>query len=346
MWSRLPQELLIKVFGYIDLKSQLAECRLVCKCWYSQADATLLGQHIVLENDGDVLQLCKFLNGDPARGGLFKHLMLLGAHFHVYLMSQLVHLVFTSTLEKFEGRLEGCGSHVLLEINSNAFSDTSGFDRLTILPTPQEFTLMYFITLLKFKRSLQSMALYLTDLNHRLEQQYIMKHLPDFKALVVLDLKIKINNLEIELDTECAFIMSEKRLLEWTTSSIVVAESLNILEVRGCSFGDVFEYLCYKYPNVHTIKLDISEYTTPSLLFPAYNMTEEQITIQSTRISKQLINKFSRAGIHLALPLPETDSMKLERLALVLYHIDGTQQLKYDAKQKLIICVGLAEESA
>ncbi|KAF1806995.1 hypothetical protein V8B55DRAFT_1320527 [Mucor lusitanicus] len=355
MWSCLPQELLVKIFGNIDSKPQLAECRLVCRFWHSQVDAILLAEHIILDSDHDVLQLYKFLNGNPARGSLVKHLTLRGSHYNEYLLSQLVHVVFSPTLEKFEGQLEGCGSDILLEINCKALDDTSGFDRLTVLPSPQEFTLMYFNTLLKFKQSLQSMALYLSDLDHSLEQQYIMTHVPGFAAVVVLDLKIKINDvtdveevlqhfdrleqLTIELDTECAFIMSEKRLQEWTASSVTVVDSLDTLEVKGCFFGDVFEYLCYKYANVNSIKLDISEYLTPSLLIPAYNtMSREQITIQSKRISQQVISKISRAGIH----LPETGPIQLECLALLQ---NDTAHLKYDEERKLITCIiSLTEE--
>jgi hypothetical protein len=362
MWSCLPPKLLTKLFGYIDSKAQLAECRAVCKNWYYQADATLLGQHIILDNVDDVLKLYKFLNGDPARGSLAKHLTLLRPFFHGILLSQLVYLVFTPTLEKLEGRLEGCGSDVLLEINTKALNDASDFDKLTVLPMPQDFMLMYFNTLVKFKQSLQSMALHLTELHHILEQQYIVEHLAGFEALVVLDLKIKINDatdveqvlqhfshleqLVIELNADCTFIMSEKQLSVWTASSVTVVESFKILQLRGCFFGDVFEYLCYKYPKVKTIKLNISEYATPSLLLPAYNMTKEQITIQSKRISKRLIDIISCAGLDITSHLSETDSMKLEDLALLLNRIGGTRHLKYDAEWKLITCVNLNEESA
>ncbi|GAN08008.1 hypothetical protein MAM1_0185c07513 [Mucor ambiguus] len=343
MWNDLPQELLDKAFGYIDSKAQLAECRLVCKRWCYQADAILLGQHIILNNDGDVLQLYKFLNGNTTRGSLVRHLTLLGPCLHDYLLGQLVHLVFTPTMEKLEGRFEGHGSDILFEINSNALDDASGFDRLTVLPTPQEFTLMYFNTLAKFKRSLQSMALHFTDLNHSLEEQYIGEHLLGFEALRMLDLKIKINNvtdveqilqhfnhleqLEITLDTECTFIMSEKRLLEWTTSSVTVVKSLGILKIRGCFFGDVFEPLLQISQRKH------------------HQTRHNRITIQSKRISKLLVNKFSHAGIDLTSHLPETDYITLARLALVLCSIDGTQHLQYDANRKLMMYVNAEQES-
>ncbi|EPB88130.1 hypothetical protein HMPREF1544_05074 [Mucor circinelloides 1006PhL] len=341
MWSHLPQELQIKIFGLIDSIAQLAECRLVCKCWYHQADSTLLGQHIILENDKDIIQLYTFLNGDPVRGSLVKNVTLLGPHFHDYLLGELVCLIFTPTLEKFKGRLEGCGSNILFEINLNALTDVSNFDRLTILPTPQKFTFMYFNTLVKFKESLQSMALYLNDLHQDLEQQrYIMERLQGFKALVMLDLKIKINNvtdaeqilqhftrlewLRLEIYTECAFIMSEKRTQEWTTNSVAVVESLKSLEVKGCIFGDVFEYLCYKYASIHTIKLDYSEHMR-GLLF----------TTDFERIVNRLMEMASRAEIDATFYLP--DYVGTERLTPLLNRIGGTKHLTYDAKRKLII---------
>ncbi|CEP13507.1 hypothetical protein [Parasitella parasitica] len=281
MWKDLPQKVAIKIFRYVNTSANVGQCRLVCQNWQRPADRVMLEKQIILKDDKDVMRLYKILCGVPARGGLIKHLRL-ETQSQNYLLCELLYLAFTPAMERLEGELLGYGSDILYEINFKASGlPSSSFTGLVAIPKPQMFSIMYLNTLVKFKKSLRRMDIDLTN-QGILEQKYIMDQLGGFEALTKLELKMNISDLtevdkvlmhfndleelSIELRSDCYFVMSEGRARIWAANTVKTVKSLKTLRIEGLCPSDVLEYLIYKYPNVKSFEAIALQVDSPERL--------------------------------------------------------------------------------
>lgn len=270
MWNTIPKELYLYIISYINDPKQLEECRLVCTEW-NHPDVKLAQHlsHIVLYSKRDTLLFYEYMSKYPTRSRFIKHISLGNGFDWDRTFLNLMDLVFTPYLEVFEGKLNCNEDFFYYKINTIAKSSPSKRWKLKVIPQNQNFSYMYFKTLLTFKDTLEHIILdlyvYIPVTN--VESRRIAKHLKEFTSLKKLSLMGHLNVQEIgDLLQECCHIEelylepSQLRGVEfvqnWETLVSKKMDSLKILKVGRNVTMFVVKYLMCICPNVETIELD------------------------------------------------------------------------------------------
>lgn len=270
MWNTIPKELYLYIISYINDPKQLEECRLVCTDW-NHPDVKLAQHlsHIVLYSKRDTLLFYEYMSKYPTRSRFIKHISLGNGFDWDRTFLNLMDLVFTPYLEVFEGKLNYDEDFFYYKINTIAKSSPGKRWKLKVIPQNQNFSYMYFKTLLTFKDTLEHIILdlyvYIPVTN--VESRRIAKHLKEFISLKKLSLMGYLNVQEIgDLLQECCHI--EELYLEpnrlhgvefeqnWETLVSKRMDSLKILKIGQSVPIFVVKYLMRICPNVETIELD------------------------------------------------------------------------------------------
>lgn len=267
--NKLPKELLYKILNNINSVSELAQIRLVCKRWDQHAEKIMFSKQITITSNPQALVLYGHLFKKTSHGKLVRHI-----HFHhsfqdksIWLMSALLRIVFTADILELTGveKQDDVFNVILTAANE---SET----KLLFLPhQPDAFTVAYSDALITFRHTLTSITIRLNRNTPDDTFWNFVDRLDEFKSLEVFDFSVSIlvfRDLErilkgcthlrsLSLNPYItADLINSNELNTWMRANVEKVRTLVHLTVVDECYGDLLEYLMFKYPNIK--KLDIN----------------------------------------------------------------------------------------
>ncbi|CAO3621381.1 unnamed protein product [Mucor fragilis] len=270
--SSLPEELLRRVFGYINSSIQLAQCRLVCKKWNPHADTSMFSNTIVLRCREKALLLHALLFAVPAKGKLIRNIYFDEKFDTLWVIKAIFNAISIPNLESLMGTAltpEFCD--LLLEITARS---PGTFKKLKSLPKyQQDVDQKYLDVLLAFKETLEEIDI---DNESKHLNDALMKLVPhpnSFSNLNSLKFAAKFHQLSdvesilngcmnlktLELGNLWEGRPMDKTALDaWMVQNVTQVESLEQLVIKHQCRCDVIEYLVYKYPNIQSLNISLN----------------------------------------------------------------------------------------
>lgn len=273
----LPEEILSKIFGYIDSNVQLAQCRLVCLKWSHPANSALFSNTIIFKTKEKALALYGQLFNDPSKGCLIRYIHFEKTFDAFWMVKAIFNTASIANVERFSGITTTPDFYTwILDFTKGT---TSAFPKLKQLPKYNKaLGKAYYDALLKFRSTITTIDIgqnleYLNDTTKNLIQQLgtfenltTLKYNGRFRQLSEMELLLKGCNhlrslmLRAFLDDQA---MDKATLDAWMTQNAVAqVESLEKLIITGHGECNLAEYLTYKYPNITDITFYIDYYST------------------------------------------------------------------------------------
>ncbi|KAL9554475.1 hypothetical protein MBANPS3_002805 [Mucor bainieri] len=271
--ERLPEEALRMMLNAIDNVNELAQLRLVCKRWNPLAERIMFSKQITLKSNPQALALYGHLSKNSSYGKLVRHI-----HFDPserkssWLMTALLKMIFTPDILKLTGKTRHDYIYSLIA-NIASESDTP-FENLLSLPHQQSaFTYAYSNALISFRHSLTSVTINLTRRTPDDTLWDFVDRLGEFKNLELFDFSATIarfSDLERVLKG-CTHLRSltlrpaldqtldSNEMSAWMQENVKQVYTLTSLRVIDECYGDLLEYLTFKYPNINKIDIDAKD---------------------------------------------------------------------------------------
>ncbi|KAF1800329.1 hypothetical protein V8B55DRAFT_1590996 [Mucor lusitanicus] len=270
--KKLPQELLDRVFSFIDSARDLAQCRLVCKFLDHPAERAMFSKPIVVRFGLTANALYYHLENKKTMGKLIRSLKFksswTSSEPSIYI--KLLPLVFTPTMESLQGIIRNPGFFKTLVDIAEATTEAT-FSNLKVLPTIENkhCSEEYGKALVYFGATLQH-VLISGDRSAEIPWQ-VYSQLSTFDNLTSLEI-YNLNTLE-GLDTleglnrilapflhlqELKLLSygmiedatDEEDLLEWMNEHVDQVDTLIKVVMEGDEQQGIVEFLVYKYPNM------------------------------------------------------------------------------------------------
>lgn len=291
---KLPPELLLKIFDFIDPLEQLAQCRLVCKTWSNIVESVMFGKHINIKSTETAMNLCYHLSRNPANGKRIKYFEFASTHIKSQAQLKLLPLMFTPNLEWLKGMVYD--DSFFLDMIKIACNSSLKFDKLRAIPSYYHCPEAYNLALVTFKETIHemSMAIFPGD--------KVIDCLDEFKYLTFLKLNILFGGIQklnlvlskchylqelqlvmFTLSRDTAVKTTEQFYL-WAEDNVVKANTLNKLKLLGDPDINVIEFLAFKYPKIEK-----------ALICTIYSQGFEEIILT---YPARIVNAFIRSSIY------------------------------------------------
>ncbi|KAL9546412.1 hypothetical protein MBANPS3_006673 [Mucor bainieri] len=257
----LSTEVLLKIFALLEVTSQVAECRLVCRSWSTVAEMVLL-QNVKLYEDDSTRELLAVLLRTPSKA---KYIKRIDIHFKKKVepwCREALRLAMTPNLESLEGFID-CDAyplffHDVLDIAENSPIKFDKVKKLDIL----------------YKYARDDML----DCMGRVfwYEEHAAKSLPALKGLSTLTLSTShVDSYPEHLESFLNYMPLIKSLSVITVFALCMQDSFDFfpryqdmviqqldslevlkLEMPQCS-PKLIRYFIHKYPRLHEIELQI-----------------------------------------------------------------------------------------
>ncbi|KAL9551679.1 hypothetical protein MBANPS3_004154 [Mucor bainieri] len=265
----LPQELLLKIFKYIDSNLQLAQCRLVCSRWSEPANTTMFSNTIVLSTKEMTLALYGQLFSDPAKGRLMHNIYFKKEFSAFWIFKAMFNAAPLPNIETLDG------SHVQPDFYNTLHGiiqeNPAALNKLRVLPRYNEIiNQTYCDVLLGVRNTLSALHINNRDEYINGTMRTFAPQLNAFGNLTALHYEGKFGRLS-DVDAilkECIHLKTltlntvldgptqDKTIVgEWLTQEVTQVASLVELSLERQYCCDLVEYLSYKYPNLTNITL-------------------------------------------------------------------------------------------
>ncbi|GAN01809.1 hypothetical protein MAM1_0012c01244 [Mucor ambiguus] len=270
----LPEELLSRIFGYIDSNVQLAQCRLVCSKWSYPANTAMFSNTIVFTTKEKLMALHAQLFNDPSRGKLIRHIYFRKDFDTFWMVKTVFNAAPLLNLETFEGEPSTTEFYnTMLDIIKDS---PTTFNKLESLPEYKDTVTQAYCDVLRACRHTLSVIKF-NNINYSLDGTMMefalelctfdrlenlthwgfFQQISDIELLLRGCIHVKKVNLGARIDGDPI----EKQQLEmWMHANVKQVESLTQLDIRCQCRCDVMEYLAYKYPNIQCINIYLYYY--------------------------------------------------------------------------------------
>ncbi|KAL9544152.1 hypothetical protein MBANPS3_007763 [Mucor bainieri] len=265
-FQKLPHELQVNIFNRIKDKAQLAACRLVCKQWDSIAERAIFSKELVIKDDENfITKLYNHLANKPAVALLIKNIQ------RSLLCKKLLQLVMTPSLEQIQGYVSQDTKNLIYQI---VLSSPHKFNRIKRIPVQEESDLCR-KCLYALRDSLEYMRLSIDvsqsnivqdHLNEFTKLDYLHLNSSNIQGIMELDLTLRrlrnITKLElwVAFKAENYTPKSSDQMADWLAQNVEKDQGMKSIDeviiVEKEYWSNLVEYLTYKYPNLHFLKLD------------------------------------------------------------------------------------------
>ncbi|KAL9541550.1 hypothetical protein MBANPS3_009054 [Mucor bainieri] len=272
-FQKLPHELQINIFNRIEDKAQLAACRLVCKQWDPIAERAIFSKELEIGSDEEsfVTKLHYHLANKPGLARLIKNIHICdGDEGHSAMYEKTLKLAMTPSLEQIQGYLSEDTQNLICQI---ILSSHNKFNRIKMIPVDKESDLGR-QCIYALRNSLKHVDL---SIDGR-QSNMVLDHLNEFTKLDYLDLDYSniqdIMDLDLTLRrlksaTKLELFMhfagenytpkSSDQMAAWLAQNVEKDEGMKSITKVSHSeehWPNIVDYLTYKYPNLHFLKLD------------------------------------------------------------------------------------------
>ncbi|KAL9553245.1 hypothetical protein MBANPS3_003381 [Mucor bainieri] len=275
-FQKLPHELQLNIFNRIEDKAQLAACRLVCKQWDPIAERAIFSQKLVIKSDKSfITKLYDHLANKPTVALLIKNVKISDGHKgNSAMYEKILKLVMTPSLEQIQGYLSEDTQNLICQI---ILSSHNKFNRIKMIPVDKESDLGR-QCIYALRNSLEHVNL---SIDGR-QSNMVLDHLNEFTKLDYLDLDYSNIQDIMELDltlrrlknaTKLKLFIhfagenytskSSNQMAAWLAQNVEKDEGMKsiagVSNVKQEYWSDLVDYLTFKYPNLHFLKLDAME---------------------------------------------------------------------------------------
>ncbi|KAL9544299.1 hypothetical protein MBANPS3_007705 [Mucor bainieri] len=273
-FQKLPHELQINIFNRIEDKAQLAACRLVCKQWDSIAERAIFSKELVIRgNKSFIAKLYYHLANKPAVALLIKNIYISGFYKHSAMYKKLLPLVMTPSLEQIQGYVSKYTEKLIYQI---VLSSPHKFNRIKRIPVRKESNLRR-KCLYALRDSLEYMRLAINGcrsnivqdhLNEFTKLDYLYLNYSNIQGIMELDLTLRRLRNVTKLELRMAFKAenytpkSSDQMADWLAQNVEKDEAMKSITKVSHSeehWPNSVDYLTYKYPSLHFLKLDFME---------------------------------------------------------------------------------------
>ncbi|GAN06481.1 hypothetical protein MAM1_0124c05965 [Mucor ambiguus] len=259
------------IIYYTDSVADLAKLRLVCKSWNAIAEPLMFRGRIKIKSSYAALALYGHLYKQPSYGKFIKYLHFDDDYIPMTIQRGLLNLSFTPNMERITGEIDDDDFYLMM--NSIADKSRDKFDKLEAIPHPSYYSVVYNLTLLNFKSTLQEIIYSLRDES---DEEFS----PGWDFSSKFESFVNLVKLELEADLEAVFdlegtLIGCSRLQEltlkahfndkvhvkseveaWAPSNVKIVDTVRKLVIARECRSDLLEYLLFKYPNTSTIDID------------------------------------------------------------------------------------------
>ncbi|KAL9542319.1 hypothetical protein MBANPS3_008678 [Mucor bainieri] len=288
-WSAFPVEIWLSIFDRVEDIQQLVECRLVCKAWDPLAERAMFGQVLVLNNVDILTGFYNHLARKPSLGRFIKAIDFGGENFgmrNIPFLKHFFQLAFTPNIRSVQGSVDDKSLDIMFDI---AQGSTEQFKELAYLPSKMLYTSNRQEMALYFRKTLKRLILVVDSRrsDYLRSIQPLLNRLDEFENLTSL---IIIFYGNIDEFTICEGILRRcNHLLEltiydisnawvernelkaWMVRNVTKCPNVCAMHILFANIPQSVEYLLFKYPNAHTVKL--SGYGIP-------NAQEEEVILR------------------------------------------------------------------